>query len=103
MNARSEKVRADALNQFIVNTKNPLLGKPTDNEVKLMSESRQLLDSISNAFQQVSSKNISNRDNPRVVHTVNPPEHKAEEENTLHNIFTNSQNPQPDIQHKDSL
>lgn len=91
MSARSEKVRADALNQFIQNTRNPLLGKPTDNEVKLMSESRQLLDSISNAFQQVSSKRTQ-VENPRDVLTVNPPLITAGEENPQHTIFTNFQN-----------
>ena len=79
--AKSEKVRADALHQFIQNTRNPTIGRPTDNDVKLMSESRQLLDSISSAFRNVST--------PQLV--------CSGEEKPQHSIFTNSQNP------KDSL
>jgi len=84
--AKSEKVRADALHQFIQNTRNPAIGKPTDNDIKLMSESRQLLDSISSAFRNVG----------------NPPSVAVEQENPQHRIFTNLQNLET-ATNKDSL
>ena len=96
MTARSEKVRADALHQFIQNTRNPLVGKPTDQDIAMVSESRQLLDSITNAFNSV-----------RKVESVDgayPQVDCAEEKNPPSTIFANSQNLAIDVVPlKDSL
>jgi len=83
MTARSEKVRADALHQFIQNTRNPLVGKPTDQDIAMVSESRQLLDSITNAFNSERKVESTNGDYPQVD--------CAEEKNPPHGIFTTNE------------
>ena len=87
MTARSEKVRADALHQFIQNTRNPMLGKPTETDVKMLSESRQLLDSITNAFRTVRGES------PDSAVVDYPQSDVRRGENTPNGIFTTSQNP----------
>jgi len=83
MTARSEKVRADALHQFIQNTRNPLVGKPTDQDIAMVSESRQLLDSITNAFNSVRKVESTSSDYPQVD--------CAEEKNPPSTIFTKNE------------
>ena len=117
MTARSEKVRADALHQFIQNTRNPHLNKPDEQEMNQLSESKALLDSIANVFATVSGNRPrnpldGNTGNPASIMgndvTQNPPVETAQGEKPPNSIFTNSQNLQGadatiDYTPKDSL
>jgi hypothetical protein len=88
MTARSEKVRADALHQFIQNTRNPYLPSASNEDMQQARNNRQLLDAISQAFNKVTG-------NKEYVDAelVNPPSGLLGEEKASNEIFINSQNP----------
>lgn len=92
MSARSEKVRADALHQFIQNTRNPYLPTASNEDMQQARGNRQLLDTIASAFMRVTGQH---GDCVVDAEVLTPQVAVGKEEKANDRIFPISENPSP--------